>query len=104
RDRHEGDGERRDDAEGDLAAVDIAEESHRERDGLDELEHELHEAHEERDDPGADAVPELVEREELAEVATHAEPLEALELEVDETHQREADGDVHVTGRGAELL
>ena len=48
-----------------LAAVDVAEESHRQRDGLDELEQELDQAHEHRDDPGADALPELAEREEL---------------------------------------
>ena len=73
-----------DDAERDLAAVDVAEESHRERDRLDELEHELDEADEQGDDPGADAVLELVEREELAEVAAEAELPEALDLEDDE--------------------
>ena len=52
---HERDGQGGDDAERDLAAVDVAEESHRERDRLDELEHELDEADEQGDDPGADA-------------------------------------------------
>ena len=58
--------ERRHDAQRDLAAVDVAEESHRQRQRLDELEHQLHEAHEQGDDARADAVLELVEREELA--------------------------------------
>ena len=39
-----------DDAERDLAAVDVAEEPHRQRDRLDELEHELDEADEHGDD------------------------------------------------------
>ena len=86
-------------AQRDLAAVDVAEESHRERERLDELEHQLDEAHEQRDEPGADAVLELVEREELAQVAAHAEASEALDLEDDEGDQREADGHVHVAGR-----
>ena len=55
RDRDDGDGQRGDDAERDLAAVDVAEESHRQRDRLDELEHELDQADEQGDDPGADA-------------------------------------------------
>ena len=38
-------------AQGDLAAVDVAEESHRQRDGLHELEQELDQAHEQGDDP-----------------------------------------------------
>ena len=75
------DGQRRDHAERDLAAVDVAEEPHRQRDRLDELEHELDEADEHRDEPGADAVLELVEREELAGVAAEAELAEALGLE-----------------------
>ena len=54
-DRDERDGQRGDDAERDLAAVDVAEESHRQRDRLDELEHQLDQAHEQRDDAGADA-------------------------------------------------
>ena len=72
-DGDEGDGQRSDHAERDLAAVDVAEESHRQRDRLDELEHELDQADEQGDDPGADAVAELVEREELAEVAADPE-------------------------------
>ena len=73
RHRDDHDRQRRDDAERDLAAVDVAEESHRQRDRLDELEHELDQADEQGDDPGADALAELVEREELAEVAPDAE-------------------------------
>ena len=49
RDRDERDRQRGDDAERDLAAVDVAEESHRERDRLDELEHQLDEPHEQGD-------------------------------------------------------
>ena len=41
RDREDDDGQGGDDAQRDLAAVDVAEESHRQRDRLDELEHEL---------------------------------------------------------------
>ena len=55
-DRDERDGQGGHDAERDLAAVDVAEESHRQRDGLDELEHQLDEADEQGDDPGADPV------------------------------------------------
>ena len=51
-----------------------------------------------------DPVLELVQREELAGVAADAEPPEALELEVDEAHERKPDGDVDVARRGAELL
>ena len=40
----------------DLATVDVAEESHRQRQRLDELEQQLHEAHEEGDEARADAV------------------------------------------------
>ena len=43
------DRERRDHAERDLAAEDVAEESHCQRDRLDELEHELDQADEEAD-------------------------------------------------------
>ena len=73
-----------DDAERHLAPEDVAEESHRQRDRLDELEDELDEAHEQRDEPGADALLELVEREELRQVAADAEPPEALDLEREE--------------------
>src|SRR6266571_10457 len=72
----------------DLTAVDVAEESHRERERLDELEHQLDQPHEERDDPGPDPVPEFVEWEELAQVAAHAEAAEALELEDGERDER----------------
>src|SRR6476619_2094243 len=81
-DRDERDGQRGDDAERHLAAVDVAEESHRERDWLHEFEHEFDQADEQRDAAGTDAVLELVEREELAEIAADTEPFEALELEV----------------------
>ena len=104
RDREDRDGQRRDDAEGDLAAVDVAEESHRQRHGLDELEHELDEADEHGDDAGADAVLELVDREELAEVAPHAEVAEALDLEDQEADQGHADRDVHVARRRPQEL
>ena len=98
RDRDEGDGEAGDDAQGDLAAVDVAEESHRQRDRLDELEDQLDETHEQRDEAGADALLELVEREELARVAADAEPPEALDVEREEGDEREADGHVDVAG------
>ena len=54
--------------------------------------------------PAPDPVLELVQREELAGVATDPEPLEALELEVDEAHQRQAERDVDVARRRAQLL
>src|SRR3954452_9539144 len=69
----EHDGQRRDDADRNLARIDVAEESHRERDGLDELEHQLDEPDEHRDESSADALLEFVEREKLAEVAEDAE-------------------------------
>ena len=69
RDRDERHGEAGDDGQGDLPAEDVAEESHRQRDRLDELEDELDEADEEGDEPRPDTVPELVEGEELGEVA-----------------------------------
>ena len=50
RDRDDREGQGGDDAERHLAAVDVAEESHRERERLDELEHELDEADEQGDD------------------------------------------------------
>src|SRR6185369_14729123 len=87
-DRDECDRQRGDDAECDLATVDVAEESHRECDGLDELEHQFHETDEERDPARADPVLELVEREELAEIPADTESPEALELEVDEADER----------------
>ena len=90
--------------EGDLAAVDVAEESEGERDRLDELEHELDETDEQRDDAGADAVLELVEREELAGIALEAELAEALRLEDHERQQGEAQGDVEVARRCPEPL
>ena len=43
-----------------FAAVDVAEESHRQRDRLDELEHEFDQADEQGDGPGRHAVAELV--------------------------------------------
>ena len=104
RDRDERDRQRRDDAEGDLAAVDVAEESHRQRDRLDELEHQLDQADEHGDDAGADAVPELVEREELAEVAADAELPEALDLEDQEADEGHPDRDVHVARRRPQEL
>ena len=55
-------------------------------------------AHEQRDDARADAVLELVEREELAGVALEAEPPEALDVEREEGDERQADGDVDVAG------
>src|SRR5689334_9811175 len=72
-DRDDGERQGRDDPQRDLAAVDVAEESHRQRDGLDELEHQLDQPDEQRDDSRSEAVLELVEREELAEVAADAE-------------------------------
>src|SRR4249919_1101081 len=51
-DRDERDREGRDDAEGDLTAVDVAEEAHRQRDRLDELEHELDQTDKEGDAAG----------------------------------------------------
>src|SRR6476619_1495416 len=95
-DRDERDGQRGDDTERHLATVDVAEESHGERHWLDEFEHEFDQADEQRNAAGTDAVLELVEREELAEIAADAETLEPLELEVDEADQSQPDGDVHV--------
>src|SRR6476660_7542735 len=103
-DGDERDRQRGDDAECDLATVDVAEESHRERDGLDELEHQFHETDEERNAAGTDPVLELIEREELAEIAADAESAEPLELEVDEADEGQPEGDVHVARRGSQLL
>src|SRR6266540_2331677 len=84
--RNDRDGERRNDAKGHLATEDVAEETHRERDGLDELEHELDEPDEQTDGARADAIPEGPEWEELREVAPNPETPKALELEVREDH------------------
>ena len=80
-DRDDREGQAGDDAERDLATVDVAEESHRERDRLDELEHEFHQPDEQRDHACADPVLELVEREELAEITPDAQLAEPLDLE-----------------------
>src|SRR4029079_6228587 len=93
-----------DDAERHLPAIDVAEESHRQRDGLDELEHELDQTDEQGDDAGADAVLELVEREELAQIAAEAEAPEALDLEDRERHEGESEGDVDVARGRTQLL
>src|SRR5690242_8479428 len=99
-DGDERDRQRGDDPEGDLATIDVAEESERQRDRLDELEHQLDQAHEHR----ADALPELVQREELAEIAAHAQLPEAEELEDREADEGHPDGDVHVARWRAQLL
>ena len=85
-----------------LAPEDVAEESRRERDGLDELEHELHEPHEDGDEAGADAAAELAEGKELGEVAACPEAPDTLDVEGEEGHQRQADGHVEVAGGGAQ--
>src|SRR5439155_24935861 len=101
---NERDRERRDDPERDLTAEDIAEESHRQRDRLDELEQKLNQADEQVDDAASHALAEAADDEKLAQVATHAEAAEALEVEVQERHQREPDRHVHVArGRPQEL-
>src|SRR5262249_46598672 len=107
--REQGDGDEcdrqgRDDPEGDLATVNVAEESERQRDRLDELEHQLDEAYEQGDDAGADALLELVQREELAEIAADPELPEAEELEDDEAHKGHPYRDVHVARRRPQLL
>src|SRR4051812_4644097 len=89
RDRQERHGQCRDHADRHLARVDVAEESHRQRDRLHQLEHQLDQADEHRDEAGADAVLELVERKVLAEVAADPETSEPLGLEVDKAHQRQ---------------
>src|SRR5688500_241221 len=103
---HRDDDERqaRDDAEGDLAGVDVAEESHRERDRLDELEEELQQADEQGDDARPDAVAEPADVEELAEVAAEAQVPHALDVEHEERQQREPDRDVDVARRCPELF
>ncbi len=103
RDRQDGDREGGDHAEGDFATVDVAEQSHAQRDRLHELEHELDEADEDGDQAGADPVPELAEREELAQVADAERP-EALELEVGEGDEGEPDRHVDVAGGRPERL
>src|SRR5829696_7585321 len=60
----ERDGERGDDAERHLAAEDVAEQSHCQRDGLDELEQELDEADEQVDDAARDPLLEAAQHEE----------------------------------------
>ena len=65
---------------------------------------QLGDANEHGDEAGADAVLELVDREELAQVFAHAETAEAFDLEHDERDDRQADGDVDVArGRAQEL-
>src|ERR1044072_1744544 len=107
--REQGDGDeddrqRGDHAERDLAAVDVGEEEERQRDRLDEREHELDQADEHGDDAGADALLELVEREELAEVAADPELPEPEELEDEEADEGHAEGDVHVARRRPQQL
>src|SRR5215203_2939959 len=103
-DRDEGDRERGDDAERDLTAVDVAEEPHRGRHRLDELEHQLDETDEQGDPAGRDPVLELVEREELAEVASDPQSPKTLELEVEEADQCEAERDVDAARWRPQLL
>ena len=52
---------------------------------------------------GADPLAELAEREELAEVAAHAQVPDAFDVEDHEADQGHADGDVHVARRRAKL-
>ena len=52
--------------------------------------------------PGADALAELAERQELAQVAAEAEGADALDVEDGEADEGQADGDVHVAGRRPE--
>ena len=101
---HDCQGQGRDDGQGDLAAVDVAEESHRQRDRLHELEEELDDPDVHGQQPGPDAVAELADREELAEVAAHAQLPEALALEEHERGQGQADGDVDVAGGRPQLV
>src|SRR3954469_10410018 len=91
-----------DDAKGDLARVDVAEESHRQRHGLHELEQELEKPDEQRDDARSDAVAEPAEVEELAEIAADAEAPDALDVEQHEADEGQADRHVHVAGRRTE--
>ena len=63
--REDGDRQGGDDAKRDLTAIDVAEEPHGQRDGLDELEHEFDQADEQPDDAGADPLAELAQRDEF---------------------------------------
>src|ERR1035437_6257576 len=76
-----GQGKRRDNGQCNLTAVDVAEESHRERDRLHELEEEFDYAHIHGQDARPEAVAELSDREELAQVTAHAKTSEAFALE-----------------------
>ena len=78
--------------------------SHRQRDRLDEFEHQLDQADEHRDGARPDPVAELVDGKELAEIAADAVPAEALELEEREADEGQPDGDVEIRSRGAQLV
>lgn len=95
RDERNGDGGHHRECE--FAAVDVAEESHRERHWLNDLQEELEDADEEAYRP-------TLQREELAEIAAESERTEALIVEVDESNQRKPDGDVDITCWSAELV
>ena len=84
-------------SECELSAVDVAEESHRERHWLDELQEELEDADEESDWPP-------FQREEFAEVAADAECTEALVVEVAEGDEGKADGHIDVACWCAKLM
>ena len=93
----ESEGDRGHYGKGKLAAVDVAEESHRQGDRLHDFKEELQHANEEADWTA-------LEREELSEIATDAERANALVVEVDEGDECQANRDVHVARWRAELV
>jgi len=95
RDERKGDGGHHRKCE--FAAVDVAEESHRERHWLDDLQEELKDADEEPDRS-------TLQREELAEIAAESERTKALIVEVDKCNQRKPNRDVDITRWRAELV
>ena len=86
-----------DDGESKLTAVNVAEEAHRQREWLDELQEEFDHANKEAD--GA-----ALKGEELSKVPAKAERSHALIVEVDEGDERQAYGDVDVARWRAELM
>src|SRR3990172_12054759 len=99
------DRESRDDAQCNLAAVDVAEESHRQRDRFDELEQKLDDTDEERDQPGREAFrPEGFQAEELAEIPANSQRADPLDVEHREAEESQADCRVHVTCWRTQLM
>ena len=80
-----------------FTAVNVAEESHGERDRLDELKEEFKDTNDETDWAA-------LQCEELPKIPAESQRSESLVVKVEEGNECKANGDVHVTGWGAELV